>query len=118
MTNPTWLDIAERDPSAVDRVYGCQQATEILGRTRRIVDRIMPKGPVPNGFYDPEGFVAASRLSSHRRLFAHSVQQRVSEKVMERDRQMTALQKAQAMVGRKMSHRPGAFRYRPEGACS
>lgn len=118
MTTPTWLDIAERNPDAVHRVYGCEQATEILGRTRRIVDRIMPRSPVPHGFYNPEGFVAASRLSSHQRLLARSVQQRVSKKVLERDRHMTALQKAEAMVGRRLTYRPGTFRYRTRDADS
>lgn len=36
-------------------------------RAARIVDRVMPPIKTPNGFYDPQGFVAACRQSSERK---------------------------------------------------
>lgn len=36
-------------------------------RAQRIVDRVMPAIPTPHGFYDPAGFIAASRHSGERK---------------------------------------------------
>ena len=39
-------------------------------RAEKIVDRVLPALPVAHGFYDPHGFVAASRrLSERKRLY-------------------------------------------------
>jgi len=35
-------------------------------RAARIVDRVMPKIKTPHGFFDPEGFIEASRYSGQR----------------------------------------------------
>ena len=51
-----WAKLGQTDSKALDQLYACNQASEILGRTRRIVDRIMPQKPTPHGFWDPEGF--------------------------------------------------------------
>jgi len=86
---PTWQDIASRDPASIDRVLSCRQSAETIERTRRIVDRVMAARPAPSAFHDPEGFVASSRLSSHRKLFARSVSGRIRRKIMERDASLT-----------------------------
>lgn len=108
-----WTELAQTDPDALDRLYSCNQASEILGRTRRIVERVMPRKPTPHGFYDPEGFVRASQLNSHRRRLAKSIQERVSQKVHKRDRDLTPAQKAERMKDPRLGYGPGRFTYRP-----
>lgn len=112
MKFPTFSEIAQKEPEAIHRLYACEQATEILGRTGRVVDRVMPNEPTPHGFYDFEGFIASSRLASHRRLFARSVQQRIKAKVEARDKRLTAEEKAMTMEKRTISYGPLSFRYR------
>lgn len=103
---PGWLDMAKRDPEGIDRVYACEQATEILRRTRRIVARVMPSPPPVHGFYDPEGFIRSARLSSHRRLFAKSVRRRISAKVHARDSLLSPTDKAAILEGARTAANP------------
>ena len=111
MERETWRAMADRNPAAVERVYQCEQATEILGRTRRIVDRVMPLRATPNGYFDPEGFISAARLSSHRRLFARSVQQRIAMKVGSRDSAMTPSDKGRVMDACTIPYRSSPYSY-------
>jgi hypothetical protein len=57
------------------------EAGEILSRTTRIVRRLMPDRRTPHGFYDPQGFVAASNYHSDRKRLFKQVQPRIEEKV-------------------------------------
>tara|TARA_B100000929_G_scaffold71511_2_gene54793 strand:+ start:904 stop:1275 length:372 start_codon:yes stop_codon:yes gene_type:complete len=108
-----WAKLGQTDSKALDQLYACNQASEILGRTRRIVDRIMPQKPTPHGFWDPEGLIQASRLSSHRRLFAKSIQERIAQKVKLRDRTLTPAQKAERMKDPRLGYGLNRFTYRP-----
>jgi hypothetical protein len=86
---PTWQHIASRDPDSIDRILACRQSAEAIERTSRILDRVMPLRPAPGAFHDPEGFIASSRLSSHRKLLARSVMQRIRAKIAVRDANLT-----------------------------
>jgi hypothetical protein len=52
----------------------------IGGRASKIVARVMPAKPVVHRFYDPAGFVAASRYSDARNVLRRALIARIAAK--------------------------------------
>ena len=93
-----WERIAEKNPEAIKMLYGCQQATEILDRTAKIMRRLAPKKRVPHGFYDPAGFFESLEYSAARIELRKIIQTRISEKVLSRDSKITFQQMLESVI--------------------
>ena len=51
-----------------------------LKRAERIVNRVMPLGMAPHGFYDPQGFVESCRRSARRNALFREVMSKLRVK--------------------------------------
>lgn len=115
-TTISWKQIAQRNPEQVESIFGCYQAKEILGRTTRVIDRLMPEEPTPSFFHNPGDFIEASKRQTQKRKLANEIRRRVSDKVRKRDKVLTVMEKADLIEKTEVSFKQTPFFYRNEAA--
>ena len=76
------VDTAKEILAEIDRITG--RADAILTRSSRIVDRLLPLGPTPSGYFNPQGFIAASIRTGQRNDLFRAIKPRIATKYDER----------------------------------
>lgn len=95
-----WQKIARQDPKNLEIVFQCEQSTEIIERTKRIMNRIAPKTKGAHGFYDPRGFIDSLEIAGMRYDLRNLVEKRMKTKVLKRDEDLTIEDKVTIVANR------------------
>jgi len=95
-----WQKIAMLHPNNIEMVFQCEQSTEIIERTKRIMKRIAPKTKAAHGFYDPRGFMESLEIAGMRYDLVKLVEQRMKQKVTKRDADLSIQEKANIIAGK------------------
>jgi len=82
-----WTKLAERDPGSVRQIWFCHQTGEAIKRARLIVDRVMPRLPPVNGFWEFSEFCDPHRSAYHARRneLRRDLEKQLQDKISARD---------------------------------